>query len=359
MIIGSGQLAQMICEESYNINQHINHIYIYTNSENTPCSYLDFEKLNYITIHIGEYNDFNKIKEISDKCHYITYEFEGFDTKIFEHILIKNKIFPSLDILKIIQDKYNQKLFIFDNIKDINVGNFKIINSYQDIINFINIYDFPVFLKSRFGAFDGRGNYLIQNEIDLNNFKNIKPDTYFIENFINFDKEVSICGCINSNNDFMHYDIVKNIHKNSILVKTIFPDNNLKENVKEKIINTLKNILQLFNTKGIICIELFIKDDEIYYNELCIRVHNSMHHTLNSNKTSQFENHLRSIFELNLGKNEPLFNGSFYNIISNLQEIENIKVFENLQKKHYIKMYNKKNIGIRKVGHIVVENNLL
>ena len=80
MIIGSGQLAEMICQESYNIINYINHIYIYTNIDETPCSYLDFDKFNYISIHIGDYNNVNKIKEIADKCDYITYEFEGFNT---------------------------------------------------------------------------------------------------------------------------------------------------------------------------------------------------------------------------------------------------------------------------------------
>ena len=40
---------------------------------------------------------------------------------------------------------------------NINVPTFNIINSYQDIVNFINIHKYPVFLKNRKGSFDGRG----------------------------------------------------------------------------------------------------------------------------------------------------------------------------------------------------------
>ena len=71
-----------------------------------------------------------------------------------------------------------------------------------------------------------------------------------------------------------------------------------------------------------------------------------MHHTLHSSETSQFENHLRSIFDLNLGENKLLFSGKFYNLISNLQELDNINDKENLDKKRFIKMYNKKKIEI-------------
>ena len=104
----------------------------------------------------------------------------------------------------------------------------------------------------------------------------------------------------NSNNDIVYYDIVQNKHKNSILIETIFPDNNLNKVIKDKIINIFNKILELFNTRGIICVELFIKMIK-YYNECCLRVHNSGHHTLKSSYTSQFENHLRSVMNLNLG----------------------------------------------------------
>ena len=252
-------------------------------------------------------------------CDYITYEFENFPVDVFSENN-KHKIFPNIDILKIVQDKYTQKQFMLNN--NINVPTFNIINSYQDIVNFINIHKYPVFLKNRKGSFDGRGNQLIKNDNDLNKFTDIKPNIYIIEKYIDFDKEVSIIGCKNSNNDIIYYDIVQNKHKNSILIETIFPDNNLSKTIKYKIINIFNKILELFNTRGIICVELFIKDDLIYYNECCLRVHNSGHHTLKSSYTSQFENHLRSVMDLQLGPHINVFSGHFYNIISGLQTEE-------------------------------------
>ena len=121
-------------------------------------------------------------------CDYNTYEFENFPIDIFSQNN-KHKIFPNIDILKIVQDKYTQKIHVDNNI---NVPTFNIINSYQDIVNFINIHKYPVFLKNRKGSFDGRGNHLIKDENDLNKFTNIKSDIYIIEKYVDFDKEVSI-----------------------------------------------------------------------------------------------------------------------------------------------------------------------
>ena len=352
LIIGGGQLGLLLLEESTKLSKYIKKIYIYTDTEENCCKYLNYD---FVEIIIGNYNDKDKLNKISNICDYITYEFENFPIDVFSQNN-KHKIFPNIDILKIVQDKYTQKQFMLDN--NINVPTFNIINSYQDIINFINIHKYPVFLKNRKGSFDGRGNHLIKDENDLNKFTDIKPDIYIIEKYVDFDKEVSIIGCKNSYNDVIYYDIVQNKHKNSILIETIFPDNNLNKIIKDKIINIFNKILELFNTRGIICVEFFIKDDLIYYNECCLRVHNSGHHTLKSSYTSQFENHLRSVMNLNLGPTINVFPGHFYNIISELQTEEIINHKCDLKKNtHYVKYYNKKPIGIRKIGHLIIKTN--
>ena len=351
LIIGSGQLGLMLVEESYNIKEYINKIYIYTDTKNTPCHYLDFNKYNYVEIVFGSYNNKQLLKHIINKCDKITYEFESFPLDAFEDDNIKSKFFPSLHILKIIRDKYEQKLYIALNTNNLCFGAFDKIDSYEDIINFIKIYSYPVMIKCRYGSFDGRGNFLIKSHQDLEKFYDLEPNKFYIEDFIDFEKEISIGGCLGSNKQFVYYDIVNNYHINSILSKTIFPDDKLNDDIKYKVIQTLKEVLELFNTRGIIVIEMFVKENKIYFNEIASRVHNSYHHTLHSNNTSQFENHLRSILDLNLGLINNKFDGKFYNIISNLQDLNNIKKIEN--NIDFIKMYNKESKGIRKIGHCV------
>ena len=354
LIIGGGQLGLLLVESSVKLLKYIEKIYIYTNCEENCCKYLDYD---YIEIIIGDYNDTIKLNELSSICDFITYEFESFSINIFNESN-KKKIYPSANILEIIQDKYKQKQFMFKN--NIILPSYKVVNSYEDIIQFIKIFNYPVFLKNRNGSFDGRGNHLIKNPNDLEKFNTIEPYIYFIEEFINFDKEVSILGCKNSKNDFEYYDIVENKHKNSILVETIFPDKNLSELTKNKIIGIFSRIIDLFNTRGIICIEFFIKNDIIYYNECCLRVHNSGHYTINSSYTSQFENHLRSVMDLELGRTKNYFSGHFYNLISNLQSQEDLEIkldYKNKKKnKYYLKYYNKASIGIRKIGHLTIED---
>ena len=57
------------------------------------------------------------------------------------------------------------------------------------------------------------------------------------------------------------------------------------------------------------------QDEEVIINEIAPRVHNSGHHTLQSSKTSQFEQHLRAILGLELGDTSLIYNTIMYNIL--------------------------------------------
>ena len=78
---------------------------------------------------------------------------------------ISKPIYPEIQFLEIIQDKYCQKVYLSNN--NLNVGIFSVINDIRDINVFLSIYDYPIVLKARRGSFDGRGNIVLKNKEDL------------------------------------------------------------------------------------------------------------------------------------------------------------------------------------------------
>jgi 5-(carboxyamino)imidazole ribonucleotide synthase len=52
---------------------------------------------------------------------------------------------------------------------------------------------------------------------------------------------------------------------------------------------------------GVMAVEMFVKGEQLYINELAMRPHNSGHWTIEGARTSQFEQHLRAILDLPLG----------------------------------------------------------
>ena len=345
-IIGGGQLAYMLCESAIKLDSYINNIYIFSDKKDISCNKILNDKIH---IFYGKYN-INNITNFCKKCDILTYEFEDIDISLFSDINIE--IYPKLNLLEIIQDKYIQKKYLADN--KINIGPFDKLDNKEDLYNFIKIYNYPVIIKKRKGSFDGRGNIIINNEKDIEavEFDIIQ---YYVEDFIDFDNELSICGC-KSNKGIINYEPVINIHKNSILIKTEYNRNILTKGIINKIKNIYHSILKLFDTKGVICVEFFQKDDSIFINEIALRVHNTYHISLDCCNISQFDMHIMNILDLDIIHPKFIRNGIMYNIISNMQELDDITKLINKNDQIVIKKYHKKDIGIRKIGHVNIIN---
>ena len=350
-IIGGGQLAYMLAENiNKNIFNNIENIYIFSDKPDIPCNLLkDMDKIDII---YDEYNLENIIK-FSEKCDIITYEFENIDINILKKV--EKPIYPDIKYLEIIQDKFIQKEFLRKN--NLSVGPYSVINNTNDIYNFIEKYNYPIIFKARCGSFDGRGNIVIKNETELNDWIIDNKDiieNYYVEDYINFENELSIGGCKN-NGVINCYEPVKNVHKNNILIKTEYNDDSIKKDIKIKIKKIYENLLNLFDTKGVICCEFFEYNNDVYINEIALRVHNTYHISMDCCNISQFELHLRSILDLEIPKLNFIKNGYMYNMISNLQTEEDIlKKYEKMKEKYEmkIKKYNKKPLGVRKIGHV-------
>ena len=59
--------------------------------------------------------------------------------------------------------------------------------------------------------------------------------------------------------------------------------------LKKKMHIIAKNAVDAFSSPGVFAVELFLSGNEIYVNELSPRPHNSGHHTIEANETSQFK----------------------------------------------------------------------
>ena len=106
------------------------------------------------------------------------------------------------------------------------------------------------------------------------------------------------------------------------------------------------------DTKGVICVEFFQRDDSIFINEIALRVHNTYHISLDCCNISQFDMHIMNILDLDIIHPKFIRNGIMYNIISNMQEFNDITKLIHKNDQIIIKEYHKKGIGIRKIGHV-------
>jgi len=345
-IIGGGQLGMMITEAAQNLSDIISEVTVLDPTENCPAAQAGAKQI------VGDFKDEIAILKLAEQSDIITYEIESGNTDVLSKL--KAEIEPSPSTLGVIQDKLLQKTFLSEN--GLSVSQFYEITSLDDLREKISELGLPVLLKARRDAYDGRGNFKITSSDEIEKaYQHFDGKSLMVEKFVNFKMEVSVIAARNTKGDIAAYPLVENIHENNILKMTIAPAR-VSDDVISNAGEIAKKTMEVLNGAGVFGIEMFIdQDDKILINEIAPRVHNSGHHTLQSCKTSQFEQHLRAILGLDLGSTNLVHKTVMCNILGPDGFEGKYKPVELEKDGVYLKMYGKEiSKPQRKLGHFNV-----
>ena len=345
-IIGGGQLGMMLTEAAKKMPQYISDVIVLDPTRNCPAAKVGAKQI------VADFKDKNAIVELSQQSNIITYEIESGNSEVLESLNENVIINPSTATLKVIQDKYVQKKFLREN--GLPVSDFIQVESGSNLKEKILSFGYPVMLKARRDAYDGKGNFRIEKPDQLDQaYQQFAGRPTMLEKVINFKKEVSVIAARNTKGQIATYPLVENIHAENILEMTIAPARVSKQ-VSEDAERIAKKTMKVLHGAGVFGIEMFVTQDEkILINEIAPRVHNSGHHTLQSSTTSQFEQHLRAILGLELGKTDLLHYAVMCNILGPKNFHGRYQPIEIQQKEGvYLKMYQKDEAKPqRKMGH--------
>jgi 5-(carboxyamino)imidazole ribonucleotide synthase len=345
-LIGGGQLGMMIAEAAKKMPDEISEIIVLDPTENCPAVQVGATQI------IADFKDREAIIDLATKCDIITYEIESGDSDVLKSVEDKSEINPSPDTLKIIQDKFLQKSFLREN--NIPVPEFIEIKNIDDVKTGLKKFGIPAMLKARRDAYDGRGNFKINSENDIQTaYDYFKGQPLLLEKFVPFTMEVSVIASRNTKGQIKTYPLVENIHKENILRETIAPAR-VSKIISEKAEKIAEKTMSVLKGAGIFGIEMFVtNNDDVMINEIAPRVHNSGHHTLQSSETSQFEQHLRAILGMELGSTKLKHNSIMYNILGDSSFTGEYLPLEISESGIFLKMYGKKiSKPLRKLGHV-------
>ena len=345
-IIGGGQLGMMLSEAAKNMPLDISKVIVLDPTKNCPAAKIGAEQI------IADFKDEYSIRELAERSDIITYEIESGNSKVLKKLESTCEINPSPETLSIIQDKLTQKKFLNEN--NIPVARFSEISSSDELQAKIDEFGFPVLLKTRKDAYDGRGNFKINSKEQISTaLKAFEGKSLMVEEFIDFKMEVSVIAARSTSGEIKTFPVVENIHEDNILKMTIAPariDDKISKMAEEIAYRTM----EVLHGAGVFGIEMFVtNNNQLLINEIAPRVHNSGHHTLQSSKTSQFEQHLRAILGMKLGSTELLHPTIMYNILGPKDFTGKYKKPSLIITNTFLKMYGKlESKPKRKMGHV-------
>ncbi len=287
------------------------------------------------------------LKKFAKEVDVVTYETENVDASILEILKKYVDLTPADDILKVAQDRLFEKN-LFKSLQ-IATAKFMAIDSLDDLTQASTEIGFPAVLKTRRMGYDGKGQQVVRNQAQAEKaFVALGEKNLILEQFIPFDRELSIIAVRTSEQQIAFYNVVENVHVDGILRVTFFPERDIElQQNAEKLISKLMHHL---NYVGVCTLELFEYQGELIANEMAPRVHNTGHWTIEGAVTSQFENHLRAICHLPIGSTETRGFNAMFNCIGEMPEHETILTFPNT---HY-HSYQKEARKNRKVGHVTL-----
>jgi 5-(carboxyamino)imidazole ribonucleotide synthase len=349
-IIGGGQLGKMMTQAAKKMGFYVQ---ILDPTPNCPAGQVADKQI------IGSFYDKNKIKDLVLRSDITTYDIEHIDTEILKKLFEKGHlIYPSPQILEIIQDKSKQKEVLEK--AGIPIARYKKIENHKALISDLKEFNLPVVQKACKEGYDGRGVFIIKNRADIK--KAIKAES-FLEEFVDLEKELAINVARDKDDKIKCYSVVEMIfNKRANICDMIITPARVSENIKKEVeeigIRTVRALGD--GAVGIFGIEMFLtKEGRILVNEIAPRPHNSGHYTIEACITSQFEQHIRAITGLPLGSTELVRPAVMVNILGE-EGYEGPAVFEGVREVLEISglslyIYGKQETrAFRKMGHLTV-----
>jgi 5-(carboxyamino)imidazole ribonucleotide synthase len=265
-------------------------------------------------------------------------------------IAAQKPFLPPPDALGASQDRLDEKT-LFRSLR-IPTPPFVAVDSCDDLRKAVASIGLPGVLKTRRLGYDGRGQYFLHTEADIDVAWDALGSVPLIyEGFVDFSREVSIIGVRSTRGQIAAYPLSANTHSQGILRYSIAPYRNAS--LQRQAEGYLNKLLKHFDYAGVLTIEFFVKRGQLIANEMAPRVHNSGHWTIEGAATSQFENHIRAILGLPLGSTRPIGHSAMVNFIGTIPDAARVLKIPGV---HY-HSYGKEPRPNRKLGHCTIVSN--
>jgi 5-(carboxyamino)imidazole ribonucleotide synthase len=344
-LLGGGQLGRMLLQEAIVLNIHLHCL---DPDKNAPCAKIAH------SFTIGSLTDYETVINFGKDKHLISVEIENVNVEALKELEKSGvKVFPQPHILELIQDKGLQKQFYQEH--QIPTAPYVLIENKLELVEKAT---FPIVHKLRKGGYDGRGVNILKNQEDA---ENSFDSPSILEEKIPFVKELSVIVARNEKGQTKTFPAVEcEFNPEANLVEFLFAPAEISSEIEKQAADLAIDVIEKLGMVGLLAVEFFLDENgNLLVNEIAPRPHNSGHHTIECNLTSQFAQHLRAILNLPLGSTEILQAGAMINLLGE-KGFEGKAVYDGLDQVLEIEgvyphIYGKEiTKPFRKMGHVTI-----
>jgi len=303
----------------------------------------------------GSLTDYDTVYRFGQAVDVLTIEIERVNVDALDALEREGKrVFPQPSVIRTIQDKRLQKQFYRDH--GLPTADFILTENRADVAKSADFL--PAFHKLGRDGYDGRGVQRIASVADVEKAFDAPG---VLEKAVDFEKELAVIVARNERGDVSTFPTVEMVfHPELNLVEYLFAPADISAAVNEQAQNIARRTADAFGIVGLLAVELFLdKAGNVLINEVAPRPHNSGHHTIRANVTSQFEQHWRAILNYPLGDTTSYQPAAMVNLLgedghtgpARYEGLENLLALPGVFPFFYGKAITK---PFRKMGHVTV-----
>jgi 5-(carboxyamino)imidazole ribonucleotide synthase len=343
--LGGGQLGKMIAIEARRMGYRVKVL-----DPDTACPAAEVAEVVQ-----GEWSDPTAALELALACDVLTLETEHVPYAVLAQVERVRTLRPSADVLRTIQDRYNQRHFLHrHDLPQTRWANVEDLTQLRAALADIGV---PAILKRRTGGYDGRAQVRMYAADEAQAaWTALGEAPCILESFVDFTAELSVVLARSAQGEIRFFATAENVHQHGILHTTVAPAR-FSPAIRTWAEDLATRAAVALELVGVLTVEYFLtRDDTLLINEMAPRVHNSGHVTLGACVTSQFEQQLRAVCGLPLGSQHQHAPAAMVNLLGDLWAKGEPNFMAVLaEPRAHLHLYGKRAARPgRKMGHITV-----
>ncbi|MDV3469163.1 5-(carboxyamino)imidazole ribonucleotide synthase [Stenotrophomonas sp. C3(2023)] len=271
---------------------------------------------------VAGFDDRHALAAFAARVDVVTFDFENVPADSAQWLAGQVPVYPPPSALAVAQDRLSEKT-LFQHL-GIPLPPFADIRSRDELAASVAAFGLPCILKTRRLGYDGKGQFRLRSEADIDAAwaalgDQVERTGLILEGFVAFQREVSVVAVRGRDGSFQAWPVTGNWHVDGVLSASVAPAV-LTAAEHEAAVGYARRVAEHLQYVGVFALELFCRDGELLANEMAPRVHNSGHWTIEGSETSQFENHLRAVLGLPLGSTRMLGHACMLNWLGQMPD---------------------------------------
>ena len=309
-VLGGGQLGVMFTRAALRLGYRVA---VWDPDPDAPAHRLASRSFS------AAFTDPSAYREFSQLVSAVTLEWENVPAALCEQLNQTCPVRPSGAVLRIIQDRIEQKQFLQTH--GLPVPSFSVVSDPAQLAGVVNEFGCAVICKTARAGYDGKGQWVIRQPDEIaaveSAFHEMVPKgaRWIVESMVEFERELSVLVARSADGEHCVYPVVENRHVSGILRMTVAPAA-VSPDVATQASALALRAVEMLGGVGVFCVELFhLRGDCLLINEIAPRPHNSGHYTLEACTVSQFEQQVRTLCTMPLGEARLLSPAAMVNLI--------------------------------------------